>query len=178
MYEYDTYVEARKDFPRLREPLHTEQGEWFWVKSDVLAGTMTFSSSKETMANVTSVPVERVREILSLNRQGKSVEQLHDAEQMPTHEEEPTYRTEEDSITRFDQAKRRKNKNRNKHKGNRPQGEGGAREAQPRSAQPAQPQEGGEQRPQHNHNRHNRNRGRRFHHNGSGNPSRGNGGEQ
>ena len=44
MYEYDTYVDARKEFPRLREPLQTVDGEWFLVKSDVLAGTMTFSS--------------------------------------------------------------------------------------------------------------------------------------
>ena len=60
MYEYDTYVDARKEFPRLREPLQTVDGEWFLVKSDVLAGTMTFSSSKETMANVTTLPVSRV----------------------------------------------------------------------------------------------------------------------
>ena len=44
MYEYDAYVDARKEFPRLREPLQTIDGEWFLVKSDVLAGTMTFSS--------------------------------------------------------------------------------------------------------------------------------------
>ena len=42
MYEYDAYVDARKEFPRLREPLQTIDGEWFLVKSDVLAGTMTF----------------------------------------------------------------------------------------------------------------------------------------
>ena len=77
MYEYDTYVDARKEFPRLREPLQAAEGEWFCVKSDVLAGTMTFSSSKEAMANVTTLPVSRVREIMALNRQGKKVERLH-----------------------------------------------------------------------------------------------------
>ncbi len=30
MYEYDTYVDARKAFPRLREPLQTIDGEYFW----------------------------------------------------------------------------------------------------------------------------------------------------
>ena len=57
------HVDARKEFPRLREPLQAAEGEWFCVKSDVLAGTMTFSSSKEAMANVTTLPVSRVREI-------------------------------------------------------------------------------------------------------------------
>ena len=119
MYEYDTYVDARKEFPRLREPLQTVDGEWFLVKSDVLAGTMTFSSSKETMANVTTLPVSRVKEILALNRQGKKVEQLQHEDDIRPAVEEPTYRSEEDSITRFDQAKRRKRggKNRNRNNG-------------------------------------------------------------
>ena len=108
MHEYDAYVDARKEFPRVKEPLQTVDGEWFAVKSDILAGTMTFSSSKESMANVVTLPVARVKEILALNRQGKKVEQLQaDNDTRPTVEE-PSYRTEEDSITRFDQAKRRK----------------------------------------------------------------------
>lgn len=117
MYEYDTYVDARKEFPRLREPLQTIDGEWFLVKSDVLAGTMTFSSSKEAMVNTTTLPVARVKEILALNRQGKKADQLQHAEALHTEVEEPTYRTEEDSITRFDQAKRRKRGGRNRNKG-------------------------------------------------------------
>ena len=64
MYEYDAYVDARKEFPSCAEPLQTIDGEWYLVKSDVLAGTMTFSSSKEAMVNVTTLPVSRVKEIL------------------------------------------------------------------------------------------------------------------
>ncbi|MDE6623647.1 MAG: hypothetical protein K2K30_04580 [Alistipes sp.] len=117
MYEYDTYVDARKDFPRLREPLQTVDGEYYLVKSDILGGTMTFSSSKETMANVTTLPVARVREILAMNRAGKKVEQLQHADAIRPVEEEPSYKSgsEEDSITRFDTAKRRK-KSRNKNR--------------------------------------------------------------
>ena len=118
MYEYDAYVDARKEFPRLREPLQTEEGEWFLVKSDVLAGTMTFSSSKETMSNLTTLPVSRVKEILALNRQGKKAERLQHADDIRPTEEEPTYRSEEDSITRFDQAKRRKRGGKNKNRNN------------------------------------------------------------
>jgi len=115
MYEYDTYVEARKEFPRLREPLETVEGQWFLVKSDILAGTMTFSSSKETMANVTTLSVQRVKEILAQNRAGQKVERLRSDDEPITAAEEPTYRSgsEEDSITRFDKAKRRKRGGRN-----------------------------------------------------------------
>ena len=136
MYEYDAYVDARKEFPRLREPLQTVEGEWFAVKSDVLAGTMTFSTSKETMSNLITLPVSRVKEILALNRQGKKPEQLQHADDIRPTVEEPTYRSEEDSITRFDQAKRRKrggkNKNRNNQNGaNASAGPNGANGNQP-----------------------------------------------
>ncbi len=119
MYEYDTYVDARKDFPRLREPLQTLDGEWFLVKSDVLAGTLSFSSSKDAMVNVTTLSVARVREIMALNRQGKKVDQLQHADVVSAEAEVPTYRSEEDSITRFDQSKRRKRGGRNRNRGER-----------------------------------------------------------
>lgn len=108
MYEYDTYVDARKDFPRLREPLQTVDGEYFLVKSDVLGGTMTFSTSKDAMANVATLSVARVREILALNRAGKKADRLLPDDAVRAETEEPTFRSEEDSITRFDKAKRRK----------------------------------------------------------------------
>ncbi len=121
MYEYDAYADARKELPRLREPLQTVEGEWFLVKTDILAGLMTFSSSKETMANLQTLTAERVKEVLAMNRAGKRPEQLQDADQQIEVMEEPTYRAEEDSITRFDKAKRRNRKNRNKNRENRPQ---------------------------------------------------------
>ena len=132
MYEYDAYVDARKEFPRLREPLQTVDGEWFLVKSDILAGTMTFSSSKETMANLTTLPVGRVKEILAQNRQGVRVERLQQADDIRPAADEPTYRSEEDSITRFDQARRRKRGSRNRNRGERaPQQGAGTQAAQP-----------------------------------------------
>ena len=116
MYEYDVYAEARKAFPRLREPLQTIDGEWFWVKNDILAGTMTFSSSKDILSNLTTLTIGRVEEILAENRAGIKVDKLQGDEEFSEQIEEPTYRSEEDSITRFDKAKRRKKKNKQKAK--------------------------------------------------------------
>lgn len=107
MYEYDTYVDARKDFPRVREPLQTVDGEFFLLKTDILGGTMTFGTSRDTLANVVTLPVARVKEIIALNRAGTKVERLQDQDVAPAVEE-PDYRAEEDSITRFDKARRRK----------------------------------------------------------------------
>ena len=149
MYEYDTYVDARKEFPRLREPLQAMDGEYYLVKNDILAGTMTFSSSKDAMVNVTTLSIARVREIVSLNRAGKKVDRLQAAEDIAPAAEEPTYRSEEDSITRFDQAKRRKRGGRNsKGRGEqgRPAGQNG-QTPQESGGESRQPREGQSGRP-------------------------------
>ncbi|WP_298033867.1 regulatory iron-sulfur-containing complex subunit RicT [uncultured Alistipes sp.] len=170
MYEYDTYVDARKEFPRLREPLQAMDGEYFLVKSDILAGTMTFSSSKDSMVNVTTLPLSRVREIVALNRAGKKVEQLQHADDIRPVTEEPTYRSEEDSITRFDSAKRRskRGRNRGKQNGQEPQEAGQER----KQAQPGQQAQQGhqERRPRRN----DRPRGGEGRNNGNGERRNGN----
>lgn len=143
MYEYDTYVDARKEFPRLREPLQAMDGEYYLVKNDILAGTMTFSSSKDAMVNVTTLSIERVREIVSQNRAGKKVDQLQLADDIRPAAEEPTYRSEEDSITRFDQAKRRNKRSRGK--GDRQNGQAPQESGQQTAQRPEQSDRQGRQ---------------------------------
>ena len=131
MYEYDVYADARQTLPRVREPLQAMDGEYYLVKTDILARTMSFSSSKDSMSNVVTIPTSRVREIIAMNRAGRKVDSIVDKDSVVTVEE-PTYRTEEDSITRFDnQNKRRRNKNKNRN--NR---------SQKAEATPAEPKEG------------------------------------
>jgi len=112
MYEYDLYSDARRALPRIKEPLQAMDGEYYLVKTDILAKMMTFSSSKESMSNLVTIPVWRVKEILAANRNGEKVESIAGDSIQPKNEE-PTYRTEEDSITRFDKSKKRKKKSRN-----------------------------------------------------------------
>ncbi len=132
MYEYDTYADARKIFPRVKEPLQALDGDYFLIKSDILAGTMTFSSSKESLSNLVTLPVGRVREIQEMNLAGEKVEQLSETGTEEEITEEPTYRSEEDSITRFD-GKRRKRTG--KKRKNNPS-------AQPRDAKEGDAKEG------------------------------------
>ena len=106
-------------------------GEYYLVKTDILAHTMSFSSSKDTMSNLITIPTSRVREIIAMNRAGKKVESLIDKDSIVTVEE-PTFRTEEDSITRFDNQNKRR-KNRNKGNRQRPQQRGEARSEENRT---------------------------------------------
>ena len=157
VYEYDTYVDARRDFPRVKEPLQALDGEYYLVKSDILAHTMQFSSSKDALVNVVTLSVDRVKEIQALNRAGKKVDRLLAEEDEPAMSEEPTYRSEEDSITRFDTQRRNGKRRRGGQKsGPRDKagegaagseqggGEAGASDRTPRGPRPARrPQQGG-----------------------------------
>ncbi|MBR2866536.1 MAG: hypothetical protein IKC12_02295 [Alistipes sp.] len=152
MYEYDVYADARRTIPRLKEPLQTLDGEYHLIKIDPLAGTMTFSTSKNAMANLTTLPVSRVKEILTLNRAGEKAETLvgDGAEEVVA---EPTYRSEEDSITRFDNKSKRnkRNKRRGDKRDDRAKGEKqAAEEATEPSKEPSNndAKERGEQRGQ------------------------------
>ena len=184
MYEYDTYADARREMPRIRESLQTLDGEFFLVKSDVLARTMTFSSSKDSLSNLVTLPISRVREIMAANRAGRKVEQLQGEEFTP-EVEEPTYRTEEDSITRFDNKKRSKNRNKNRNKnrqgeahGSAPKGEGGAHNA---DTQQPKAENGGNSGDKGNHSQENRNhegRGENRNHNSENRGERGERGDR
>ena len=121
MYEYDVYADARRTIPRLREPLQALDGEYFLVKVDPLAQTMSFSTSKGSLANLTTLSISRVKEIIALNRAGQKVESLV-AEGDEDRVVEPTYRHEEDSITRFDNKNKRSKRSKRRSKDRAEQG--------------------------------------------------------
>ena len=123
MYEYDTYADARRSIPRLREPLMTLDGEYHLIKIDPLAGTMSFSTSKNTIANLTTISTERVKAIIAMNRAGEKPESLigENVEQTTT---EPTYHSSEDSIDRFDNKGRKSKRNKRNKGGKHPQNDG------------------------------------------------------
>ncbi len=173
MYEYDCYSDARRIFPRVKE-LQALDGDYYFIKNDILAGTMTFSSSKDSLSNLVVLPVERVKEIMALNRAGQKVEQLQEFTTEEQVHDEPTYRAEEDSITRFDK-KRNKRKKGTKRTGNRPAE--GQKEAQKEGNTPSEGNSE-ESRPHHNGQRRNNRNNHRSHNNrrgGNGNNG-GNGG--
>ena len=154
MYEYDVYADARQSIPRVREPLQAMDGEYHLVKTDILAHTMSFSSSKDAMVNVVTIPTSRVREIIAANRAGRKVDSIVDKNDMPTVEE-PTFRTEEDSITRFDNQNRRRRNRRNRDRGER--NDKGGRQRNQEATSHQQNEGTDQERPmRHRGNRHNR----------------------
>lgn len=113
-YELDTYLDALRNFPQVREPLQTLNGTFFLQKTDVLKGIMWFGSDPCHPINMTAVPVARVKEIIHLNRKGQKVDQLVFAIEEPEVETGFKSAVGEDSLTRFDKSKR--SKKRSKHR--------------------------------------------------------------
>lgn len=68
-YELETYMEALQDIPKIETPLLTEKGEATLQKTDIFRKIMWFGFKEES----TWYPlnVDRVNEILELNKQGK-----------------------------------------------------------------------------------------------------------
>ena len=132
-YELDCYTDARQEFPRVNGPLQALDADYFHIKSDILARTMSFSTQPGSMAGLVTLSVGRVKEIMRLNAEGKKPEKITSDTIVDTSGEEPTYINVigEDSITRFDKSKKKKRKNKSK---------GGAKQ-QSEGGQPQQPKE-------------------------------------
>ncbi len=122
IYELDSYIDARKELPRINAPLEAMDGNYYLVKTDIFSRTMYFSSDPHSALAMVPLSVDRVKYILSLNRKGKKVDQIQDEQEKPTAPKEPEFLNVvgEDSITRFDEAK--KDRNRRKKPRNKPAG--------------------------------------------------------
>jgi cell fate regulator YaaT (PSP1 superfamily) len=118
-YELDAYIDAQKDFPPTDVPLETETETYYHFKTDIFKRLMWFSSGRDSTGNVVMLTVEKVKEIIELNKQGRKVTRLASETVTAAVVSEIDYTNVvgEDSITRFDeqnkkQGKKRKSKRR------------------------------------------------------------------
>jgi cell fate regulator YaaT (PSP1 superfamily) len=108
-YEIDTYVESSRDIPSRDIVLETKDNCYYLFKSDILKRTMTYSTSKDFPANEVTLPVERVKQIIQLNRKGIKVDNLSEVIEIKEKNEFGDILTE-DGLDRFDKNKKNKNK--------------------------------------------------------------------
>ena len=128
-YEVAAYMDAHSRIPKVSEPLEFEDGQAYLVKTDILSETMYFSYEKGSLAKMYPLSASEVREIIMMNRNGQKPETLlPDAEPVA-----PEFVTAvgDDSISRFDEARKKKRRNKNNRNRNR-NNKGGGNNGKPK----------------------------------------------
>ncbi len=105
-YETASYMDAQSRIPRVNNPLEFEDGLAYLMKTDILREIMYFSYDPQSFANLYPIYAEDVWDIIRMNRNGQKP-----ATMKPNSEPvAPEFVTAvgDESITRFDEAKRKK----------------------------------------------------------------------
>jgi cell fate regulator YaaT (PSP1 superfamily) len=117
-YELNSYLDAQKDFPDRSTVLETEDGPAYHQKTDIYRGLYWYGFQKDNASNMIPVPVERVREIIRLNGEGKKVKALQDGDFGRTHKLDFQNDIVKDDLHRFDSRQPKGKKKRKKQKRN------------------------------------------------------------
>jgi cell fate regulator YaaT (PSP1 superfamily) len=107
-YEVDDYIEAGRRLPGRDIMLQTLDSDYYFFKSDILAGMVTYSTDKNIAANLETISAERARQIIDMNRHGEKPESLHEGGK-PKPQKTAVDLAGGD-ISRFDKAKKKKKK--------------------------------------------------------------------
>ena len=117
-YELDTYLEALEEFPGTEVKLKTQKGLASCQKIDIFKKQMWFAYENDWM-NWHQLNVDKVNEIVAMNKKGKSPASLEEFIEVVEVRNEELFNNVvgQDSLTRFDRPKRSRNKKRTKSKG-------------------------------------------------------------
>jgi len=121
-YEADAYVEAQKRLPSREIPLETKMNTYYHFKTDIFKREMTYSTDKSIASNLVTISADRVFEVIALNKKGIKPDTL-ESEAGARAPERRDFEdvVGQDSLTRFDKAKKNKKRNNNGGNNNRNQ---------------------------------------------------------
>ena len=116
-YELDAYMDELKSFPDTKAKLKTKKGNAFFQKMDIFANKMWYSYQDEPYEFI-ELTLDRVKEVIAVNKKGEKVDQLKDFAQISFEEKSPDYANVvgQDDLTRFDHKMKQQKKRRNKRK--------------------------------------------------------------
>ena len=115
-YEVDAYVEASRSLPSREVELETQDGTYYFFKSDILRGEITYSTDKHIPANLVTITGRREYAVIEMNKRGERPESL-----LPTggrESKQPVDLLEQENINRFDNVQRGGKKRRKGCNGN------------------------------------------------------------
>ncbi len=122
-FELDQYTEALKDFPDHSQRLETEKGRAIHMKNDIFRRLMWYVYEDQMGGDFVPVPVERVSEILKLNKNNQKPSDLLEGQWIKQEPRKIDFSKvdAQDDLTRFDDSfKKKKKKKKNKNRGQQP----------------------------------------------------------
>ncbi|MFI5217941.1 MAG: stage 0 sporulation family protein [Bacteroidia bacterium] len=130
-YELDSYMDALKDIPDSDIKLETAKGTALHQKTDIFKRIMWYAYLNPEGHSINSdtwiaLPVDRVKEIVELNKKSIKPEELKTGN-FEIEVAEPDYSdvVGQDSLTRMDRRKKKKKKKHHRHQQNRQPGKPG-----------------------------------------------------
>ena len=108
-FEFDCYMDAQKDFPPRDIPLEAMDCTACFQKLEVHKGIYWYSTDQQSSANLIPIPVERVKEIQTLNKKGKKADKLTVNNEQGQPDVVSHDLLENNSLTRFSRAEEKKN---------------------------------------------------------------------
>lgn len=119
-YELDSYMDALKDFPKQNQKLYTDKGTAVCQKVDIFKGLMWYCYEGEWM-NWHTLTTDQVHEIVTKNKAKEPVAGIEEYAAEHIVEEKVNFENVvgQDSLTRFDQPKKRNNRNKRRNNRNK-----------------------------------------------------------
>jgi cell fate regulator YaaT (PSP1 superfamily) len=115
-FEFDCYVDAQRSFPPKEIPLELADSTAHFQKMEVHKNLYWYSTDPNAPTNLTAVHVDRVREIIALNRKGQKPDRLLVADESPEFNPVSHDILGNDSLTRFDVTETKDHQQRHSHK--------------------------------------------------------------
>ena len=110
-FEVDTYAETVKRMPSREIALETADATYYHFKTDIFKRQLTYSTDKNMPVNLVTIDSQRAFDVIAMNKNGEKPERLEAGPSDPT-----TRKIDfndvigQDSLTRFDKKKRKRNR--------------------------------------------------------------------
>jgi cell fate regulator YaaT (PSP1 superfamily) len=143
-YELDSYMDALKDIPNNIDRIETQKGVAYLQKTDIFKKMMWFSFPGAE--NWIAIPVQQVKELVEMNKQGIKPEAISSAVDNDEVREEKNINYDyenvvgQDSLTRLDDRNKRKKKRKTKSNTVKPENKTGQKTEK---SEPNPPKQGG-----------------------------------
>jgi len=106
-YEYSSYIDALKEFPGTDITLKTKKGDAVYLKSDVYKKLMWYSYTSNS-SDILAIPVDKVKEIIRMNKENKKPEKLEDFAMGKEQRIDFENAVDTENLERFDDPKPKK----------------------------------------------------------------------